>query len=116
MNPKPRKREMKSETRLWHTPEGKCYITISYLHARKPREVFIDMSKSGSVNNAWAEVTGRMVSLLLRMYYDPKKLIEKLKHVRGGQPVWFDGYKITSVCDALARYLDIFIGNKGDWE
>lgn len=105
-HPKKRPDELKGFTRRVKTEFGNMYVTVNEEDG-KPFEVFADIGKSGSVVLASAETVGRLVSLALRSDISVRAIVEQLKGIGGGQPVFEKGRVIKSIADGVAYVLEM---------
>jgi len=97
---------MKAEVFKYQTEAGNVYITISKDDEGKPREVFINIGKSGSTTASLGEALGRVLSISLQQDVPPHELIQQLRLIRSGS--WVrqkDGTIIFSIPDAVGRAL-----------
>lgn len=97
---------LNAEVFKYRTEAGNVYITISKDNEGKPREVFINIGKSGSTTAALGEALGRILSISLQYDVPPQELIQQLRLIRSGswerQP---DGTVVFSIPDAVGRAL-----------
>jgi len=97
---------LNAEVFKYRTEAGNVYITISKDNEGKPREVFINIGKSGSTTAALGEALGRILSISLQYDVPPQELIQQLRLIRSGswerQP---DGAIVFSIPDAVGRAL-----------
>jgi ribonucleoside-diphosphate reductase alpha chain len=97
---------LNAEVFKYRTEAGNVYITISKDNEGKPREVFINIGKSGSTTAALGEALGRTLSVSLQYDVPPQELIQQLRLIRSGswerQP---DGTVVFSIPDAVGRAL-----------
>jgi len=117
--PRPRPTVTKGTTTKVTTGCGNLYITINVDDNNMPFEVFIQMGKAGGCAASQLEAVGRLVSLALRSDVENKKIIDQLRGIRCPSPSWEKGGRIFSCADAIARVLEIRLGNgkthdKGD--
>lgn len=111
---RPRPRSLRGSTYKIKTPVGTAFITINNNGDGKPFEVFINVGKGGSDVAALAEMSGRLISLLLRTAADPdaiaKEIIDQLKGIGGGRSLGFGPEKSSSLADAVAKAFEIHLG------
>jgi ribonucleoside-diphosphate reductase alpha chain len=92
--------------------QGTLYLTADF-EGERIREVFINLGKAGSDEKSYAEAMGRLISKYLQLGGDIKEVIESLKGIRSTTVMWEHGLKIYSVPDAIAKALEIAIGDAG---
>jgi len=109
--PRPRPTVTSGTTTKVNTGCGNLYITINVDDKKKPFEVFIQMGKAGGCAASQLEATGRLVSLALRSGIENKKIIDQLRGIRCPSPSWEKGGRIFSCADAIARVLELRLGN-----
>ena len=90
---------------------GNLYITINVDDKAFPFEVFIQMGKAGGCAASQLEAIGRLVSLALRSGVENSKIIEQLRGIRCPSPSWEKSGRIFSCSDAIARVLELRLGN-----
>lgn len=84
-------------------PTGTVYVTVNYSPEEKRIiEVFI---RENSGNEAW-ELTGRLLSVLLRSRTSIKQVSKQLLRTRGQSTIVLDGQILTSVAQAIAVILE----------
>jgi len=91
------------------TNNEKVYVTLNE-QDKKYVEVFINLGKPGSEEKAYSEAIGRLISLYLQSNGDVNNVIHTLQNIRGNTVTWYDGMKIYSVPDAIAKMLGILTG------
>lgn len=96
---------MNGETVTFRLPNGKIYITINS-DVTGPKEVFVNLGKSGSEDKSYSEAIGRLISLYLQQGGDVRLAIKALKGIQGRTPTWDHGVQLLSVPDAIAKALD----------
>ena len=89
--------------------QGTLYLTADF-EGNRIREVFINLGKAGSEEKSYAEALGRLISKYLQLGGDIKEVIWSLKGIRSTSVMWEHGLKIYSVPDAIAKALEIAIG------
>lgn len=109
--PKPRPTVITGTTTKITTGCGNLYITINVDEKGMPFEVFIQMGKAGGCAASQLEAVGRLVSLALRSGVENKKIINQLRGIRCPSPSWEKGGRIFSCADAIARVLELRLGN-----
>lgn len=108
--PKKRPAVIKGITRLMKTGCGNLYVTINE-DGGKPFELFTNIGKAGGCASSQAEAIGRLISLALRSGIDPDEIIKNLKGISCHQPSWYDGGRILSCSDAIAKSLEKYLSN-----
>jgi len=109
--PRPRPIVTTGTTTKVSTGCGNLYITINVDDDGLPFEVFIQMGKAGGCAASQLEAIGRLVSLALRSGVENKKIIDQLRGIRCPSPSWEKGGRIFSCADAIARVLELRLGN-----
>jgi len=109
--PRPRPVVTTGTTTKVTTGCGNLYITINVDDRGMPFEVFIQMGKAGGCAASQLEAIGRLVSLALRSGVENKKIIDQLRGIRCPSPSWEKGGRIFSCADAIARVLELRLGN-----
>jgi ribonucleoside-diphosphate reductase alpha chain len=109
--PRPRPTVTTGTTTKVTTGCGNLYITINVDDNNMPFEVFIQMGKAGGCAASQLEAVGRLVSLALRSGVENKKIIDQLRGIRCPSPSWEKGGRIFSCADAIARVLELRLGN-----
>ena len=109
--PRPRPIVTTGTTTKVTTGCGNLYITINVDDRGMPFEVFIQMGKAGGCAASQLEAIGRLVSLALRSGVENNKIIEQLRGIRCPSPSWEKSGRIFSCADAIARVLELRLGN-----
>ncbi|MFC1667532.1 vitamin B12-dependent ribonucleotide reductase [Candidatus Omnitrophota bacterium] len=109
--PRPRPVVTAGTTTKVNTGCGNLYITINVDDKGMPFEVFIQMGKAGGCAASQLEAVGRLVSLALRSGIENRKIVEQLRGIRCPSPSWEKGGRIFSCADAIARVLELRLGN-----
>lgn len=109
--PRPRPVVTTGTTTKVTTGCGNLYITINVDDMGMPFEVFIQMGKAGGCAASQLEAVGRLVSLALRSGVENKKIVEQLRGIRCPSPSWEKSGRIFSCADAIARVLELRLGN-----
>ncbi|MBU4343256.1 MAG: vitamin B12-dependent ribonucleotide reductase [Candidatus Omnitrophica bacterium] len=109
--PRPRPVVTTGTTTKVTTGCGNLYVTINVDDHSMPFEVFIQMGKAGGCAASQLEAVGRLVSLALRSGVENKKIIDQLRGIRCPSPSWQKGGRIFSCADAIARVLELRLGN-----
>jgi ribonucleoside-diphosphate reductase alpha chain len=87
-----------------NTPHGTVYVTVNYDPDLKCiLEVFI---RENSGNEAW-ELTGRLLSLLLRSRIPIQKIQKQLNRTLGQSTIVLRGNILTSIAQAIAQVLEM---------
>jgi len=92
------------------TGYGNLYITVN-MYEGKPFEVFAQIGKSGYSTMADTEAICRLISLAFRSGIPVERVVEQLRGIGGGQPVFGSGGLISSIPDAIAQVLHKLFGN-----
>jgi ribonucleoside-diphosphate reductase alpha chain len=109
--PRPRPVVTNGTTTKVATGCGNLYITINVDDKALPFEVFIQMGKAGGCAASQLEAIGRLVSLALRSGVENNKIVEQLRGIRCPSPSWEKSGRIFSCSDAIARVLELRLGN-----
>lgn len=109
--PRPRPVVTNGTTTKVATGCGNLYITINVDDKNLPFEVFIQMGKAGGCAASQLEAIGRLVSLALRSGVENSKIVEQLRGIRCPSPSWEKSGRIFSCSDAIARVLELRLGN-----
>ncbi|MDP2911732.1 MAG: vitamin B12-dependent ribonucleotide reductase [Candidatus Omnitrophota bacterium] len=109
--PRPRPVVINGTTTKVATGCGNLYITINIDDKGLPFEVFIQMGKAGGCAASQLEAIGRLVSLALRSGVENNKIVEQLRGIRCPSPSWEKTGRIFSCSDAIARVLELRLGN-----
>jgi len=109
--PRPRPVVTNGTTTKVATGCGNLYITINVDDRNLPFEVFIQMGKAGGCAASQLEAIGRLVSLALRSGVENSKIVEQLRGIRCPSPSWERSGRIFSCSDAIARVLELRLGN-----
>ncbi len=116
ITPKKRPAIMKGATRLMKTGCGHLYVTINEDENGKPFEIFTNIGKAGGCASSQAEAIGRLISLSLRSDIESEEIVKQLKGISCHQPSWYEGGKVLSCSDAIAKALERYshLFDKGD--
>ncbi len=108
----PRKRPHKLEgpTYSVKTGCGNLFVTINKDSDGNPFEIFVRLGKSGGCAASQTETTGRLVSLALRSYIDPRSVAGQLMSIKCDKPRGLGLNKICSCADGIAKALAEDIG------
>lgn len=117
--PKKRPAVIKGSTRLMKTGCGNLYVTINEDENGKPFEVFTNIGKAGGCASSQAEAIGRLISLSLRSNIESEELVKQMKGISCHQPSWYEGGRVLSCSDAIAKALEKYYhsssnGDKGN--
>jgi ribonucleoside-diphosphate reductase alpha chain len=107
--PKKRPSVIRGSTRLMKTGCGNLYITINEDENGKPFEVFTNIGKAGGCAASQAEAIGRLISLTLRSDIISEEIIKQLKGISCHEPSWYEGGKVLSCSDAIAKALERYM-------
>jgi|WetSurMetagenome_2_1015567.scaffolds.fasta_scaffold00035_45 ribonucleoside-diphosphate reductase alpha chain len=107
--PKKRPSLTRGGTRLLKTGCGHLYVTINEDENGKPFEVFTNIGKAGGCASSQAEAIGRLISLALRVDVEVEEIVKQLKGISCHQPSWYEGGRILSCSDAIAKALESYI-------
>ncbi|MFQ3573074.1 MAG: vitamin B12-dependent ribonucleotide reductase [Thermodesulfovibrionales bacterium] len=111
--PKKRPPVVTGGTRLMKTGCGNLYVTINEDENGRPFEVFTNIGKAGGCASSQAEAIGRLISLALRSGVDSEEIVKQLKGISCHQPTWYEGGRILSCSDAIAKALEKYPSIKG---
>jgi len=92
---------------------GNIYVTVNE-DEKGPVELFTAIGKAGGCASSQAEAISRLISLALRAGIDMESIIKQLQGVRCPNPQWFNGEKILSCSDAIARAMKSYLEKRGD--
>ena len=99
-----------------HTPAGKASVKLGlYPEDSSPFEVWIDVSRAGTVLNADSDAVARLASLLLRIDspVTPERrvemIIDQLEGLGGGDAVGFGPNRVLSIPDGVAKGLRLLL-------
>lgn len=106
ITPKKRPSVIKGVTRFMKTGCGNLYVTVNEDENRRPFEVFTNIGKAGGCASSQAEAIGRLISLALRSNIEPEEIIKQLKGISCHQPSWYEGGRVLSCSDAIAKALE----------
>lgn len=104
--PKKRPSVIKGATRFMKTGCGNLYVTVNEDENGKPFEVFTNIGKAGGCASSQAEAIGRLISLSLRSNIEAEEIVKQLKGISCHQPSWYEGGRVLSCSDAIARALE----------
>ena len=97
------------------TPLGTLLVTLNYLDNR-PIELLGMIGKAGSDVYAFTEAIARLVSIGLRCGIDPQVIADQLKGIGGSSTIGFGPNQITSVPDAIGKFIEKMVQNNGSPE
>jgi ribonucleoside-diphosphate reductase alpha chain len=104
--PKNRPPVIKGATRFMKTGCGNLYVTVNEDDNGRPFEVFTNIGKAGGCAASQAEAIGRLISLALRSGIEPEEIVKQLKGISCHEPSWYEGGRILSCSDAIAKALE----------
>lgn len=93
-------------TKTLQTPLGKMHITVNEIAKGLPIEVFTTIGKAGSDITADAEAIGRLISLVLQLGGHISLVTHTLRGIGGASTVGFGPNRVTSMADAIAKFLE----------
>ena len=99
--PIPRPRSLPGRNHRQESASGRMYIGISDYNDGM-FEVFINLAKSDSVEQAHLEAVSRLISLALRSGVSPEDVIAQLEGITS-ESIWEDGTPILSPEDGVAK-------------
>lgn len=99
-----RKDIIQGKTMKIKTPIGSAFITLNY-DEHGPREVFVNVGKSGSDISADSEAIGRLLSLCLRYNIPLSEIIDQLKGIKSNPIITEKGW-VYSLADGIAKALE----------
>jgi ribonucleoside-diphosphate reductase alpha chain len=105
LEPRPRPDEVRGITRKMPTGCGSLYVTINE-DDEGMFEVFTNMGKSGGCAASQAEAVSRLISLALRAGIKTEEIVRQLKGISCPMIAWWEGQKIHSCADALAKSIE----------
>lgn len=94
------------------TPLGTLLVTLNYLDGR-PIELLGMIGKAGSDVYAFTEGITRLISIGLRCGIDPQVIADQLKGIGGSSTIGFGPNQITSVPDAIGKFIERTIAQNG---
>lgn len=102
---------LKAEVFKYKTEAGSVYVTISKDEKDIPREVFINIGKSGTTTATLGEALGRVISISLQYDVPPIEIIKQLRLIRSGHAVrQGNGDIVLSIPDAIGKALAQVVG------
>lgn len=90
--------------------DGSLYVTVNADDAG-PKEVFVNLGKSGADRKADAEAIGRLISLYLQHGGNVNAVVHTMKGIQSENVAWSDGTPLLSVPDAIAKALELLVGS-----
>ncbi len=107
---RPRENSLIGVTQKVATPLGNMYLTVNKTSEDDYHEVFINLGKAGSDVRADTEALGKLISLLFRLgaansKQRMKAIIHELEGISSGMVSGFNGERVLSVPDAIAKGL-----------
>ena len=112
MTTQPRPRSLPGTTSMYETNLGKFYITVNAKDG-VPFEVFGALGHSDVEQRSEIEGICRLVSLLLRRECPVEEIVKQLDGIES-RSVWFEGTRIKSMCDAVAKELAKYMEDHND--
>ena len=94
-----------SATTHVETPIGSAYVTVGF-HDSRPIEVFLTIGKTGSVERAFAEAIGRLLSVALQHDVPLEVLTRQLRGISSEETLGLGPNKVLSAPDAVGRILE----------
>lgn len=94
------------------TPMGTLLLTLNYLEGR-PIELLGMIGKAGSDVYAFTEAIARLISIALRCGVDPQVIADQLKGIGGSSVIGFGSNQVTSVPDAIGKFIEGTIAQNG---
>ncbi len=121
---KEEKKENKAEKEKWERPttmtgktiklntmSGALYVTLNFDENNVPKEVFINLGKTGSEGKSYTEAIGRLISKYLQIGGSIDEVLNSLKGIKSSDETFWDrGVKIYSIPDAIAKAIEIGLG------
>ncbi len=98
---------MQGTTIKFPLPQGNLYVTVNKGPNDAIKEVFISMGRSGEAEKTYTEAIGRLISVYLQSGGNVERIINTLKGIRGDTTVWFNGIRLLSLPDAVAKGLEL---------
>ena len=95
-----------------------AFITLNFDNNDNPKELFMNISKSGKLIGAMSEALGRLLSLALYYNIPLDEIIKQLEEIAGGDPIWhkFENttkpMMIKSIPDAIAKLLKQYLNKQ----
>ena len=99
----PRSQITFGETRKFDIGDRSCFVTLNVAEDAILMKVFLK-GASDPIAQEQQEFVGKMVSLLLRNYIAPERIVKVLIGIKS-EPTWNDSELLESVPDALAKML-----------
>jgi ribonucleoside-diphosphate reductase alpha chain len=87
------------------------YITVGFYDDGSPGEVFLTMSKEGSVISGLIDTIATMTSILLQYGVPLESLVDKFSHVRF-EPSGFTSNKEIPIAKSIIDYVFRWLGQK----
>jgi ribonucleoside-diphosphate reductase alpha chain len=83
------------------------YVNVGFYPDGRPGEIFITASKQGSFISGALDGLAKMASLALQHGTPIEAIVRQLKGTRFEPSGWYEGHNYTSVCDMIARWLEL---------
>lgn len=112
LKPIKRPERLEGPTVKLKTPLGSLLVTLNYLDGR-PIELLGIIGKAGSDVYAFTEAIARLVSIALRCGIDPQVIADQLKGIGGSSAIGFGPNQVTSVPDAIGKFIQGIIDHNG---
>jgi ribonucleoside-diphosphate reductase alpha chain len=112
LRPIKRPERLEGPTVKLKTPMGTLLLTLNYLEGR-PIELLGTIGKAGSDVYAFTEAIARLISIALRCGVDPQVIADQLKGIGGSSTIGFGQNQITSVADAIGKFIEKTIAQNG---
>lgn len=94
-----------------HMQQTSLYVTANFGEGGKIREVFINMGHTGSQEKSYTEAIGRLISRYVQLNGDLSEVVASLKGIKANDAItWDRGVKLYSVPDAIAKALEMALG------
>ncbi|MCA9392040.1 hypothetical protein KC614_02435, partial [candidate division WWE3 bacterium] len=107
---RPRENMLSGVTQKLPTPLGNMYITVNKTQEGDFHEAFINLGLAGSDVRADTDAIGRLISLIFRLgsadsNQRMRAVIKQLEGISSGMVAGFNGDRVLSVPDAIAKGL-----------
>jgi len=112
LKPIKRPERLEGPTVKLKTPMGTLLLTLNYLEGR-PIELLGIIGKAGSDVYAFTEAIARLISIALRCGVDPQVVADQLKGIGGSSTIGFGPNQVTSVPDAIGKFIERTIAQNG---
>ena len=112
LRPIKRPERLEGPTVKLKTPMGTLLLTLNYLDGR-PIELLGTIGKAGSDVYAFTEAIARLISIALRCGVNPQVIADQLKGIGGSSSIGFGLNQVTSVPDAIGKFIERTIAQNG---